>query len=189
MAAGVKAVDLIAELLGDAEKFIAVTGATGWLGSVALDLLYEALGDQAPARVVAYASSAREVVVADGRVVAVRPLVDLVAQVPAPTTLLDFATGLGRRVHPEPERQRPPDPGAHRAGRGRRYQHQRHGLGASVQGRPGPLGAGERRPPVQPAADPLPLATAALDGFREVGLPSSTTSTASATSPATASAT
>ena len=58
---------------------------------VALNLLYEALGDQAAARVVGYASSAREVAVSDGRTVTVRSLVDLVSQDPSPTTLLHFA--------------------------------------------------------------------------------------------------
>ena len=84
-------VDLVAQVLRGKDELIAVTGATGWFGAVALDLLYEALGDQAPTRVVGYASSLREVTVADGRTVMVRPLVDLVAQDPPPTTLLHFA--------------------------------------------------------------------------------------------------
>jgi nucleoside-diphosphate-sugar epimerase len=89
--ARVRAVDLVADALGGTDEVVAVTGATGWIGAVALDLLYEALGDQAPARVVGYASSAREVVVSDGRTVAVRPLIDLASQDPSPTTLLHFA--------------------------------------------------------------------------------------------------
>jgi len=86
-----KPVDLIADALRDTDEIVAVTGATGWLGAVALDLLYEALGDQAAARVVGYASYERKVAVSDGRTVTVRPLVDLVSQDPAPTTLLHFA--------------------------------------------------------------------------------------------------
>ena len=78
----VRPVDLVADALRGTDEIVAVTGATGWFGAVALDLLYEALGDQAPARVVGYASSAREVVVSDGRTVTVRPLVDLVSQDP-----------------------------------------------------------------------------------------------------------
>jgi nucleoside-diphosphate-sugar epimerase len=84
-------VELIADALRGTDEIVAVTGATGWLGAVALDLLYEALGDQAAARVVGYASSEREVAVSDGRTVTVRPLVDLLSQAPAPTTLLHFA--------------------------------------------------------------------------------------------------
>lgn len=87
----VSPVDLVAGALRDTDDIVAVTGATGWFGAVALDLLYEALGDQAPARVVGYASSAREAVVSDGRIVTVRPLVDLISQDPSPTTLLHFA--------------------------------------------------------------------------------------------------
>jgi len=84
-------VNLIADALHGMDEIVAVTGATGWLGAVALDMLYAAFGDQAAARVVGYASSAREVVVSDGRAVRVRPLVDLVSQDPPPTTLLHFA--------------------------------------------------------------------------------------------------
>ena len=84
-------VDLIADGLLGTDEIVAVTGATGRFGAVALDLLYEALGDQAAARVVGYAISAREVAMSDGRTVTVRPLVELVDQDPAPTTLLHFA--------------------------------------------------------------------------------------------------
>jgi nucleoside-diphosphate-sugar epimerase len=87
----VKPVDLVGDALRGTNEIFAVTGATGWFGAVALDLLYEALGDQAAARVVAYASAAREVVVSDSRTVTVRPLVELVFQDPPPTTLLHFA--------------------------------------------------------------------------------------------------
>jgi len=87
----VRPVDLVADALRGTDEIVAVTGATGWFGAVALDLLYEALGDQASDRVVGYASSARDVVVSDGRSVTVRPLVELVVQDPPPTTLLHFA--------------------------------------------------------------------------------------------------
>jgi nucleoside-diphosphate-sugar epimerase len=87
----VRAVDLVADALRGTDDIVAVTGATGWFGAVALDLLYDALGDQAAARVVGYASSAREVVVSGGRTVTVRALDDLIAQDPAPTTLLHCA--------------------------------------------------------------------------------------------------
>jgi UDP-glucuronate decarboxylase len=84
-------VDVIAGALRDTDEHIAITGATGWFGAVALDLLYEALGDGAPDRVTAYASREREIQVIDGRIVRVRPLHDLLTQDPAPTTLLHFA--------------------------------------------------------------------------------------------------
>jgi UDP-glucuronate decarboxylase len=87
----VRTVELVANALRGTDEIVAVTGATGWFGAVALDLLYEALGDQAAARVVGYASSPREVAVSDGRTVKVRKLVDLVCQDPPPTTLLHFA--------------------------------------------------------------------------------------------------
>lgn len=84
-------VDTLAVALRGADEIVAVTGATGWFGAIALDLLYEALGDEAPARVVGYAGSERELVVSDGRTVRVRPLADLVWQDPPPTTLLHLA--------------------------------------------------------------------------------------------------
>ncbi|MCC2312910.1 NAD-dependent epimerase/dehydratase family protein [Cellulomonas xiejunii] len=74
----------------DADEHVAVTGATGWFGATALDLLFEVLGPDAPHRVTAYASRRREVTVADGRKVEVRPLAELPTQVPAPTTVLHF---------------------------------------------------------------------------------------------------
>jgi nucleoside-diphosphate-sugar epimerase len=87
----VRPVDLVADALRGTDEILAVTGATGWFGGVALDLLYESLGDQAPARVVGYASSAREVSLSDGRTVQVRPLGALTSQDPPPTTLLHCA--------------------------------------------------------------------------------------------------
>ncbi len=66
----------------------AVTGATGWFGRVALDLLAGVLGPAAfRERVRAYASRPREVEVTDVGTVAVAPLSDLR---PA-DTLLHFA--------------------------------------------------------------------------------------------------
>jgi len=83
--------ELVAETLRGTTESIAVTGATGWFGAVAMDLLYEVLGDEAEARVVAYASRERDLLVADGRTVAVHPLSDLISQQVSPTTLLHFA--------------------------------------------------------------------------------------------------
>lgn len=93
----VRPADLVATTLHDlqdlhnAGEIVAVTGATGWFGAVALDLLYSALGDQADTQVVGYASARRSVVLSDGRSVTVRPLADLLTQDPPPTVLLHFA--------------------------------------------------------------------------------------------------
>jgi nucleoside-diphosphate-sugar epimerase len=87
----VKPADLVADALRGTDEVVAVTGATGWFGAVALELLYAALGDQAAARVVGYASSAGEVLLPDGQKVMVRPLADLLTQDPPPTTLLHLA--------------------------------------------------------------------------------------------------
>lgn len=84
-------VELVADALGGTDEIVAVTGATGWFGAVALELLYGSLGGQAADRVVGYASSPREVVLSDGQVVMVRPLAALLSQNPPPTTVLHLA--------------------------------------------------------------------------------------------------
>jgi UDP-glucuronate decarboxylase len=77
-------------LTGD--ERIAITGATGWLGASALDLLDQALGPkEAAARVTAYASRERAVRTRTGRSVRVQCLADLPNQSPAPTHVLHFA--------------------------------------------------------------------------------------------------
>ena len=83
--------NLITGLLRGTDEIVAVTGATGWLGAATLDLLYAAFAEEAAEHVVGYASSAREVVIADGRVAKVRPLAEIAYQIPSPTTLLHFA--------------------------------------------------------------------------------------------------
>jgi len=83
--------DLITGALRGTDEVVAVTGATGWFGAVALELLHGCLGDQGADRVVGYASSAREVVLSDGRAVMVRPLAALLSQDPPPTTVLHLA--------------------------------------------------------------------------------------------------
>ncbi len=85
------ALDLVGSALAGRQESFAVTGATGWFGATALDLLYGALGDDAPTRVTAYASAERTVVVGDGRRVAVRPLSDLLQARPSPSVLMHFA--------------------------------------------------------------------------------------------------
>lgn len=80
-------VAVLAPLLAGDEHF-AVTGATGWLGSTALDLLDALLGPSAGSRVTAYASTGRTAHTRSGRLVDVRPLAELPAQSPAPTHVL-----------------------------------------------------------------------------------------------------
>ena len=58
--------ELVAEALGGTQDIVAVTGATGWIGSVALGLLHGALGSEANARVQGYASTPRSTTLADG---------------------------------------------------------------------------------------------------------------------------
>lgn len=85
------AVDVVREAVSRLEGPVAVTGATGWLGSVAVDLLYDAFALEAPTRVVAFASTARDVSVADGRTARVHPLEALRTMDPAPQALLHLA--------------------------------------------------------------------------------------------------
>jgi len=88
--AGVTPLELVTSLLADRDETFAVTGATGWFGATAMDLLYGALGGRAPAQVVGYASTARRLTLSDGRSVPVRPLSQLSAD-PPPSVLLHFA--------------------------------------------------------------------------------------------------
>lgn len=84
-------------LRGD-ERF-AITGASGWLGRTALDLLEGALGDPAfGARVVGFASVAKRVALRSGVVVALRPLAELSRMEPPPTHILHFAYQTRDRV-------------------------------------------------------------------------------------------
>ncbi|NTW38281.1 MAG: NAD(P)-dependent oxidoreductase [Cellulomonadaceae bacterium] len=83
--------DLVRRVVEGTDLRVAITGATGWFGATALDLLYQAYGDSAGERVCAYASAPRTTSVADGREVAVLPLGDLPSQSPAPSIILHFA--------------------------------------------------------------------------------------------------
>lgn len=85
-----KTAEVLRPLLRGDEHF-AVTGATGWFGTTALDLLDELLGEDAAARVTAYASRPRDVRTARGRTVQVRALTDLAASTGVVTHLLHFA--------------------------------------------------------------------------------------------------
>ena len=86
----VSAVVVRRRLRGD-ERF-AVTGASGWLGRTALDLLAGALGAPAFAeRVVGYASARKSVRLRSGLDVPLRPLAELSRSDPPPTHILHFA--------------------------------------------------------------------------------------------------
>jgi UDP-glucuronate decarboxylase len=79
--------EALARRLRDGDERIAVTGATGWLGRVTLDLLRDALGpDGVQRRVTAYASRARHVEGID-----VRALATLGDADPAPDVILHYA--------------------------------------------------------------------------------------------------
>lgn len=79
--------EALAGRLRDGEERIAVTGATGWLGRVTLDLLRDALGPAAfGQRVSAYASRARAV---GG--IEVRALAELAQADPGPDVILHYA--------------------------------------------------------------------------------------------------
>jgi nucleoside-diphosphate-sugar epimerase len=69
---------------------VAVTGASGWFGTTALDLLLDAWPSDGSERIVGYASSERAIVLPSGRAVRVKALPDLLTD-PAPTVLLHFA--------------------------------------------------------------------------------------------------
>lgn len=68
-----------------------VTGAGGWAGMATLDLLYAALGGQASRRVLAFGSTARELLLRDGNRVQQQPLAALAELASAPTMLLHYA--------------------------------------------------------------------------------------------------
>jgi nucleoside-diphosphate-sugar epimerase len=70
---------------------VVVTGASGWLGRAALELLADAFGPDWPTRVAAFGSSARALVLRDGIQVLQRPLPELGALPPQPSLLLHFA--------------------------------------------------------------------------------------------------
>ncbi len=70
---------------------IIVTGAGGWLGQAALEALDEALGEVMPERVIAFASTAKPLVLRSGRGIAVRAYDTLGELVMGPALILHFA--------------------------------------------------------------------------------------------------
>jgi len=70
---------------------IIVTGATGWLGQAALDMLDRTLGEATAARVIAFAASPRSIRLPSGRLVAAQGYAALDTLTCAPPLILHFA--------------------------------------------------------------------------------------------------
>lgn len=81
----------LAGQLRDSRWRVLVTGASGWLGGAALELLAHGLGPGWPGRVEAFGSSARRLTLRDGTEVRQRPLSELGALPSRPSLLLHFA--------------------------------------------------------------------------------------------------
>ena len=81
----------IAESLRASGWRVLVTGASGWLGQAALEMLAEAFGDGWRGRVLAFGSSARIWTLRDGAKVDQHPLAEMPSLPPAPSLLLHFA--------------------------------------------------------------------------------------------------
>ena len=81
----------VASKLRASDSRIVVTGASGWIGKVTLELLYEALSAEAfRARVVAFGSTSRTIDFGAGSI-AQRPLSALLSLPPAPSLVLHLA--------------------------------------------------------------------------------------------------
>jgi nucleoside-diphosphate-sugar epimerase len=81
----------LAERLAGGSMNVIVTGATGWLGLAALEMLDGALGESGLGRVMAFASAARTISLRSGRRIAVRALADLANMETAPGLIFHFA--------------------------------------------------------------------------------------------------
>lgn len=81
-----------AEALARDERRIVIVGAGGWIGRSALEMLHAALGaEEFSRRVVCFGSSARDLSLADGSLVAQAPLAQLAALPPRPSLVLHLA--------------------------------------------------------------------------------------------------
>jgi nucleoside-diphosphate-sugar epimerase len=83
--------DPLADWLRATGRPVIVTGAGGWLGRAALDMLAEALGEAFYRQVTAYAARARPIVLASGQLVAARDFSDLAASTVGDALILHFA--------------------------------------------------------------------------------------------------
>lgn len=81
----------IARQLANSDHRIIITGASGWIGLATIDLLASALGDRFSSRVLCFGSNARVLTAGHGRLVAQRPLAELVNLPAAPSLLLHLA--------------------------------------------------------------------------------------------------
>ncbi len=70
---------------------VLVTGASGWVGRAALELLVHGFGPDWPSRVEAFGSRPRRLTLRDGTEIQQRPLAELGALPPRPSLLLHFA--------------------------------------------------------------------------------------------------
>jgi UDP-glucuronate decarboxylase len=80
-----------ADLLHHSKFRFIVTGASGWLGRVTLELLADALGSQFEHRVRCFGSSTRNIELDDGRSIEQNTLSHLAELRPAPSVLLHYA--------------------------------------------------------------------------------------------------
>ena len=81
----------LAERLRASDWRVLVTGAGGWLGQAALELLADALGPDWRKRVIAFGSNERLLVLRDGSEIRQHPLAMLPTCPPQPSLMLHFA--------------------------------------------------------------------------------------------------
>ena len=81
----------VAEELTRREERIIITGAGGWLGLATVELLVSAFGDDFDRRVVCFGSSARNLVLRNGRMVRQQPLPQMSRLLPEPSLVLHLA--------------------------------------------------------------------------------------------------
>jgi len=75
----------------NAEHDVIVTGATGWLGRVTVELLDEALGPKLPDRLHCFGSRLQQIELRSGRVVESRPIAEMVNLQPRRYVLMHYA--------------------------------------------------------------------------------------------------
>jgi nucleoside-diphosphate-sugar epimerase len=83
--------DPVCQRLRESDIKITVTGASGWLGSVALEMLDQCLGDEIGKRVFAYGLGTRDLKLRSGRRLPCFELATLAEQNPEPSLLMHFA--------------------------------------------------------------------------------------------------